>query len=313
MSTPTQKKTGTQVKAANQNNETPINLTVRDTQSTPAETWDTLLRFSGPLHAEQEAMRATVDTLFKRGYELVVATYDHLKRFPETAEILGWQDGTDEVHIAERRRFFAIWLARTLSMDFGTQFGDYLFYAGKVHAGHGSRHIETPSMWITGSVGLIIGVFADFIREAQHPTDETALALSGWNKYLLIQLNQMQVGYDVGKQLLDGEHSIEIKAYAMVRHNWGRETLTVHFRQGHTVADVLRKTLDFSPKLREVMFDIGWEEVEQDQDLWMRVRKVYHLREGWRVQLNGKNLAFNGGFNQAIQPDDQITLFSPGR
>jgi hypothetical protein len=272
-----------------------------------------MLRFGGPTTTEQDAMRATVDTLFQRGYELVVATYDHLQHFPETAEVLGWQDGADEAHLAERRRFFTLWLARTLSMDFGTQFGDYLFYAGKVHAAHGSRQIETPSMWITGSVGLIIGLFADFIRSAKHSADETALALSGWNKYLLIQLNQMHIGYEVGKQLLEGEHSTVIKAYAMVRHNWGRETLKVHFRNGDTIADVLRKVLDFSPKLRDVMFDIGWEEVEQDQDLWMRVRKHYRLREGWRVQLNGKNLTFNGGFDQVIQPYDQITLFSPGR
>jgi molybdopterin converting factor small subunit len=112
---------------------------------------------------------------------------------------------------------------------------------------------------------------------------------------------------------LEGEHSTVIKAYAMVRHNWGQDTLTVHFRQGDTVADVLRKTLDFSPKLRDVMFDPTWEEVEDDRDSWMRLKKHYRLREGWRVQLNGKNLTFNGGFDQVIQPDDQITLFSPGR
>lgn len=288
-------------------------LTIRNVQPRPSESWDVMIRFSGPNDAERQAMQATVDTLFQRGYELVVATYDHLQRFPETAEVLGWQEGADETHLAERRRFFTIWLARTLSMDFGSQFGDYLFYAGKVHAAHGPRRIETPSMWVTGSVGLIIGAFADFIRAAQHPTDETALALSGWNKYLLIQLNQMQIGYEAGKRLLDGEHHIEVKAYAMVRHNWGQDALTVHFRQGETVADVLRKMLDFSPTLRDVMFDPTWEEVEHEQDLWMRVRKHYQLREGWRVQLNGKNLTFHGGFNQIVQPDDQITLFSPGR
>lgn len=288
-------------------------LTVRDVQLTPAETWETMMRFSRPLANEQAAMRATVDTLFQRGYELVVATYEHLQRFPETAEVLGWQDSADEAHLAERRRFFTLWLARTLSMDFGSQFGDYLFYAGKAHAAHGPRQIETPSMWITGSVGLIVGAFAAFIREAQHPTDETALALSGWNKYLLIQLNQMHTGYDAGKRLLDGQHRVELRAYAMVRHNWGRESLTVGFRDGDTIADVLRKVLDFSPALRDVMFDPKWEAVEHERDLWMRVRKQYQLREGWRVQLNGKNLTYHGGFGQAIAPGDEIALFSPGR
>ncbi|HRL14707.1 MAG TPA: hypothetical protein PKX07_22685, partial [Aggregatilineales bacterium] len=90
----------------------PADLTVRAVSRTPAEMWETMLRFSGPTPAEQDAMRQTVDALFQRGYELVVATYDHLRHFPETAEVLGWQDGVDEAHLAERRRFFTVWLAR---------------------------------------------------------------------------------------------------------------------------------------------------------------------------------------------------------
>lgn len=288
-------------------------LRVRHVRPTPAETWDMMMRFSAPTPPERAAMQATVDTLFQRGYELVVATYDHLQRFAETAEVLGWQEGADESHLAERRRFFTIWLARTLSMDIGSQFGDYLFYAGKVHAAHGPRHIETPSMWVTGSVGLIVGAFAEFIRAAKHPADETALALSGWNKYLLIQLNQMHAGYEVGQALNTGDQVIELKAYAMVRHNWGRDKINVRFRAGDTVEDVLRKALDFAPELRAVMFDPDWEAQESDQDLWVRVKRHYKLREGWRVQLNGKNLTFHGGFQQPLKPDDSLTLFSPGR
>lgn len=258
-------------------------------------------------------MRQTVDTLFQRGYEMVVATYDHLQHIPETAEILGWQEGADEAHLAERRRFFTIWLARTLSMDFGTQFGDYLFYAGKVHAAHGPRRIETPTMWITGSVGLIVSAFARFITEAKHDAEQAAFALSGWNKYLLIQLNQMQTGYEAGKAVSQGAHQTSVKAYAMVRHHWGKDQVTIRFDDGATVADVLRKLLDFAPELRPVMFDEAWESEDSPQDLWMRVRKHYALRPGWRVQLNGKNLTFHGGFDQPIHPDDEITLFSPGR
>lgn len=289
------------------------NLTVRKVKAHPEEIWKMMMRFSGPTDAEKNAMRATVDTLFQRGYELVVAVYDHLQRVPETAEILGWQDGADDAHLAERRRFFTLWLSRTLSMDFGTQFGDYLFYAGKVHAAHGPRQIETPSMWITGSVGLIVGAFATFINEADHSTEETALALSSWNKYLLIQLNQMHTGYEAGMQLGDGEHEIELKAYAMVRHKWGRDQLTVHFRSGDTVEHILSKVLNFAPELRAIMFEPQWDEVEHERDLWMRVERNYALIPGWRVQLNGKNLNFHGGFDQTVHPGDNITLFSPGR
>jgi molybdopterin converting factor small subunit len=291
----------------------PADLTVRGVSRTPAEMWDTMLRFSGPTPAEQDAMRQTVDALFQRGYELVVATYDHLRHFPETAEVLGWQDGVDEAHLAERRRFFTVWLARTLSMDTGSQFGDYLFYAGKVHAAHGPRHIETPSMWVTGSVGLIVSAFAGFITAAHRDPDLVGRALAGWNKYLLVQLNQMEFGYEAGKAMATGAHAIDVKAYAMVRHQWGRDGLTVRYQAGERVSDVLRKLLNFAPEVRAIMFDPEYEATDSDQDLWMRVHRHYKLRPGWRVQLNGKNLTFHGGFDQSLTPGDEITLFSPGR
>ncbi|MEZ4611776.1 MAG: hypothetical protein R2838_16305 [Caldilineaceae bacterium] len=44
--------------------------------------------------------------------------YDYLLHQPETAAILGWEKGADPAHLAERRRFFTIWLARLLGMDF---------------------------------------------------------------------------------------------------------------------------------------------------------------------------------------------------
>lgn len=289
-------------------------LLVRGVRETPSETWDTLLRFSGPDEAEKQAMLQTVDTLFQRGHELVVGVYEHLRNFPETAEVLGWQIQLDEVHLAERRRFFTIWLARTLSMDYGSQFADYLFHAGKVHAAHGKRRIETPSMWITGSVGLITGAFAKFIADAnQFTAEQTALALSGWNKYLLVQLNQMHIGYEAGCELNAGTQKIEVKTYAMVRHHLGLEQVTIYCGEGAIVADILRKLLNFAPELRHIMFDPAWESNDADKDLWLRVEKHYQLREGWRVQLNGKNLTFHGGFDQKAQSGDLITLFSPGR
>lgn len=41
--------------------------------------------------AEMNAMLSTVETLFRRGHELVVATYDYLLHNHETAAILGGQ------------------------------------------------------------------------------------------------------------------------------------------------------------------------------------------------------------------------------
>lgn len=289
-------------------------LIVRGVRQTPAEVWTTMLRFSPISPAEQDAMRQTVDALFQHGYPMVVATYDHLQRFPDTAAILGWQEGADEAHLAERRRFFTQWLGRSLSMDMGTQFGDYLFYAGKVHAAHGPRHIETPSMWITGSIGLLISAFAQVIQA--HTTlkaEAVGLALSGWNKYLLAQLNQMHYGYDIGKALHEGAHELKVRAYAMVRHRWGREQISLRFHSGESVARMLARLLSYAPELRDILFEPCWESEEREDELWVHVERHYVLRQGWRVQLNGKNLTFHGGFEQPLQPGDEITLFSPGR
>ncbi|MBI5670297.1 MAG: hypothetical protein HZC41_20065 [Chloroflexi bacterium] len=288
-------------------------LSVPGVRPTPRQAWETMLRFSGPTPAEQAAMRQTVDVLFQRGYELVVNTYEHLQRTPETAEVLGWQTGAESAHLAERRRFFTIWLARTISLDLGADFAQYLFRAGQIHGGHGPRHIETPAMWVTGSIGLVLGAFAGFIQSAHDDVRVVAPALSGWNKYLLAQLNQMHLGYATAADLDRGSHPIVIRAYAMVRHEWGQPGLTARFSPGDQVVDVLRKLLDYAPRLREIMFDVGWESEDSDRDLWLRVKPVYLLRPGWRVQLNGKNLTFHGGFRQPLREGDTLDLFSPGR
>jgi hypothetical protein len=67
----------------------------------------------------------------------VADTYAYLARVPETAAILGWEDHIDPVFLKERRRFFTIWLARTLGLDTSDEFACYLFRAGTFHAGHG--------------------------------------------------------------------------------------------------------------------------------------------------------------------------------
>lgn len=302
---------GTKAKA--EVNELSVDLEIPNVRSAPEDVWESMLRFSGPTDRELVAMRQTVDVLFQRGYELVVGTYEHLQRIPETAEILGWQQGEDESHLSERRRFFTIWLARTISIDLGTDFANYLFHAGQIHGAHGPRKIHTPAMWVMGSMGLILGAFAEFIQSAHSDVNVVAPALSGWNKYLMLQLNQMHAGYETAVELDRGSHCIEVKAYAMVRVGWGQNKLDVHYSSGDRVVDVLRKVLDYSPRLRDVMFEKKWHSTDRDQDLWETISLVYVLLAGWRVQLNGKNLQFHGGFQTELQPGDKLELVSPGR
>ncbi len=303
----------TKVRTDENDSQAAPSLTVADLQPLPEETWESMLRFSRPTPAEIESMRQTVDVLLQRGYELVVATYDHLRRIPETAEVLGWEQGVDEEHLAERRRFFTIWLARMISIDLGTDFARYLFQAGQFHAGHGPRQIHTPAQWVIGSMGLVLGAFADFIREAHDDVEIVAPALAGWNKYLMIQLNQMLAGYEVARQLQDGDQELTVHLYGKVRHQWGQDTITVHYRIGDPVVDVLRKILNYIPFLRGMMFKRGWQAEDDPHDLWRRVTPIYTLRGNWRVLLNGQDLQYYGGFERELQPGDTMSIFPPSR
>lgn len=98
----------------------------------------------------------------------------------------------------------------------------------------------------------------------------------------------------------------------MVRHRWGKEQQNVHFRQGESVESVLAKLLNDALELRDIMFEARWEAHDSQDALWMSVRRHYHLQAGWRVQLNGKNLAFHGGFAQALQAGDALTPIFTG-
>ena len=289
------------------------NLLLSELASTPAEIWMALQRFAGPSDREQHAMRQTVDVLFQHGYEMVVATYEHLRHVPETAEILGWEQGVDEAHLVERRRFFTIWLARTLSLDLGTDFADYLFQAGQVHAGHGPRHIHTPPLWVTGSMGLVLAAFAEYIRIEHDDVNIVAPALAGWNKYLMMQLNQMHTGYMAARALDAGSFAVPIRAYARVRNVLPHPTMTVQVYKENTVGDLLRKLLGVAPALRDMMLEQSWQTEDVEHDEWPRVEPVYTLRDGWRVLLNGHDIRYHGGFNQSLSAGDQVDIFPPGR
>ncbi|MEJ5198810.1 MAG: protoglobin domain-containing protein, partial [Anaerolineae bacterium] len=119
-------------------------MLLTDLTPTPEEEWQRLRRFLDLNPQDLAAMAATVEILMRHGTEFVVGAYDYLLNFKETAEILGWEQGADPAHLAERRRFFTIWLARVIGMDLSDDLARYLFRAGKYHAGHGPRRIHVP-------------------------------------------------------------------------------------------------------------------------------------------------------------------------
>jgi molybdopterin converting factor small subunit len=288
-------------------------LTLADVAETPAESWSALRRFGGPLPSEMEAMLESVDVLFPRGHELVVRTYEHLGRVPETAEILGWERGIDPEHLVERRRFFTVWLARTLSLDLGTDFAGYLHRAGQIHAGHGPRRVHTPPMWVTQSMGLVLGAFGEFLRDAQANAEQIARAMAGWNKYLMMQLALMHAGYEAARALDEGDLATGVRAYGRVRTVTRVPSLAVAVRSGGTLGDALRKVLNVVPDLREMMFERGWRDETPEKQEWPRVEPVFALRDGWRVLLRGRDARYAGGFDQKVGEGDEVDLFPPGR
>lgn len=179
-------------------------------QPAPEEAWERLRGFSGPTAADRQAMLQTVEILFRRGPELVAENYDYLLHNQETAAILGWEKGADEAHLAERRRFFTVWLARTLSLDLGNDFAGYLFRAGQIHAGHGPRRIHVPEVYVTGAISLVNSAFARFLQQELPNDPVVPAALAGWNKYLAMHLHMMLSGYRTAVELDRGDFMVPI-------------------------------------------------------------------------------------------------------
>ncbi len=279
----------------------------------PAEEWHRLLNFVGLNEQDKHAMSRTVETLMSRATELVVATYNHLLSVPETAVILGWESGADEAHLAERRRFFTIWLARTLGMDTSDEMAYYLFKAGKYHAAHGPRHIHTPPVYITASIGMIGAAFASTMQDASLPGAVIAPAMAGWNKYLSVQLHLMQRGYETARDYDDGAFIVPLTLFGRLRPLVGQHQLEIAVRQNSTVADLLRKFFNYFPQIRTTALEQVWHSHEKPDSAWVEVFPAYIPRNGWRVLLNGLDLTYNGGFSTALHENDKIDIFPPGR
>jgi len=279
----------------------------------PAEEWNRLLNFVGLNQQDKLAMSRTVEPLMARATELVVNTYNHLLSVPETAAILGWEKGANEKHLEERRRFFTIWLARTLGMDTSDEMAYYLFKAGKYHAAHGPRRIHTPPAYITTAIGMTGATFASYMQDANLPGDIVAPAMIGWNKYFSVQLHLMQHGYEIAKDYDDGAFAIPVTLFGRVRSLVGHHNLEITVRQNSTVEDLLRKFFNYFPQIRTEALNIAWQSHDKLDSDWMEVFPAYIPRNGWRVLHNGLDLNYNGGFTASIRENDKIDIFPPGR
>ncbi len=289
-------------------------LEIRDLSPEPAAEWRRLLAFVGLGETDKQAMARTVETLMRRAPEMVVATYNHLQTTPETAAVLGWEDGADDAHLEERRRFFTVWLARVLGMDTSDEFAAYLFRAGTFHAAHGPRQIHVPPAYVTSSVGLMAASFATCMAEAELPGEVVAPAMAGWTKYLSVQSHLMDMGYHAAREFSTGRFPVTFTLYGRLRHKLGRRALVGRAGEGDTLGTLLRDFFNYVPELRADCLQPIWHDHEPDDSRWIEVYQTYGPAPGgWRFLLNGRNVFYDGGTEVAIHTDDVISIFPPGR
>lgn len=282
----------------------------------PEEEWQRLRDFVGLGPADFQAMVETVEVLFKRGHELVVGTYDYLLHHPETAMILGWERRADPDHLAERRRFFTVWLARTLGLDLSDDFARYLFRAGQLHAGHGPRQTLVPEMYVTGSISLVQATFARFLTEEMPGAAVVPAALAGWNKLLSMHLHLMLTGFHTAVELDRGDFAVPVSLFGVMRTITNRQRIEVSLPSGAPIKIALQKFFDYFPQARQEVFQINWEggeRLDAGGTPWFVPHKVFVVKPMWRVLLNGQDISFNGGADTALTPGDTLSIFPPGR
>ncbi len=279
----------------------------------PVEEWQRMLRFANLTSDDRAAMVETVEVLLQRATELVIATYNYLQSVPETAAILGWEQGAEPSHLEERRRFFTVWLARTLGIDTSSEFAYYLFQAGKYHAAQGPRRIHTPPAYVNTSMGLVQAAFARYMLEANLPASVVAPALGGWSKYLSVQMNQMLHGYQIAQEFTSGEFGVQVELYGRLRSAVGLSELVVPAPKDATVSELLNKFFSYYHQARAEALDRVWHSEEKSDSMWVEVKPAYVPRQGWRVLLNGRDLMYEHGFSTPVHKEDTLAIFPPGR
>jgi molybdopterin converting factor small subunit len=204
-------------------------------------------------------------------------------------------------------------MARTVGLDTSDEFANYLFRAGKFHAGHGPREIHTPPAYVTTSIGRVLASFAGYMVEANLPANALAQAMAGWSKYLNLQLNQMLFGYQIAIDYERGDFPVHFSTFGRMRTIVGKREFNINAERDANLADMLRKFFNYYPQARADALDRSWDSEEKEDSLWVEVRPVYVPKQGWRILLNGRDVSYEGGFEMKVHPKDKIDIFPPGR
>jgi molybdopterin converting factor small subunit len=304
--------------AVSRNGKPAKRLELRNLAPSPQERWALLRRFLDLNQSDLEAMAATVEILMRRAPEFVESTYDYLAAFPETASILGWEHGAAAAHLEERRRFFTIWLARTLGLDLSDDMANYLFRAGNMHAGHGPRAIHSPEIFVTGSISLTQAAFARYLNDGLDDVASVTRALAGWNKLLSMHLDLMLTGYRAARELDKGQEKVTVSVYNKLQPLLGVKAFEVGIGSQTTVADVLCRAVNYYPQMQPALLDAHWETPPSlDADTaatWLEdLERVYRVRPSWTILHNHINLRWGQGLQAQVKAGDTIAIFPPTR
>ena len=205
-----------------------------------------------------------LNPLLKHSQQFVVNNYQYLAEFPETAAILGWESGVDESHLAERRQFFAVWVARLLGLDLSHEFAETLFRAGQKHAGHGPRRIHVPPLYVTGAVSHTISWFAGVLSQEHPRSFGYPLALAGWQKMLSLHLHMMLMGYQTAIDYTRGDLAIPVAFYSKMRALLNIDKTEIHLCNQSPITVLLTKFFNYYPQARRLALESEWVSEEVD-------------------------------------------------
>jgi molybdopterin converting factor small subunit len=244
---------------------------------------------------------------------LVVAVYDHLVQVPETAGILGGDDGPDPTHLEERRRFLTLWLTRSLGLNTSDEFAVFLFRAGLAHGGLGPRQVRVPSGYATSSIGIVLANCSRYLADKELPSEISANAMGAWSRYLCAQLGILRLGCVAATELQEGPHHIRCATYGRLRSVLGRRDVAVGVKSDDRIGDVLRKFFNVYPEVRAEVLDRVWDESDAGHCSKITLIPTYSPIRGWRILLNGRDIRYSGGMDIPVAPGDEVELFPPGR
>jgi molybdopterin converting factor small subunit len=101
-----------------------------------------------------------------------------------------------------------------------------------------------------------------------------------------------------------------------MREFLGCDEFSLNLPKGETVETALRKMFNYYPQVRDKVFDIAWQQGERVDSLgtpWMTVEKGYRIKYGWRLLVNGKDIAYGQGLETPLNAGDELHVFPPGR